>query len=67
MVLADDTIDGDVTGCDNMTCIIIDLQKSTRPDTKNHRTSSTGFDHTLSEDLPAQPGDVEPKCKKAKV
>ena len=69
MVLADDTVDGDGTGCDNMTCIIIDLQKSTRPDPKNHRTSSTGFDHTLSEDLPVSPSQdsSEPKAKKAKA
>lgn len=68
-VLAEDTVDGDGTGCDNMTCIIIDLQKSTRPDPKNHRTSSTGFDHTLCEDLSGSPAntDEEPKVKKAKV
>ena len=67
-VLADDTADGDGTGCDNMTCIIIDLQKSTRPDPKNHRTSSTGFDYTWSEDLPAATteGEEEPKAKKSK-
>jgi len=63
--LAEDTVDGDGTGCDNMTCIIIDLQKSTRPDPKNHRTSSTGFDHTISDDIPSQ-GAEEPPTKKPK-
>lgn len=67
-MLADDTVDGDGTGCDNMTCIIIDLQKSRRPDPKNHRTSSTGFDHIVLEDLPVSPhtDTDEPPQKKQK-
>lgn len=68
-VLASDTVEGDGTGCDNMTCIVVDFQKAKRPDPKTHRTSSTGFDHTLTDDLPASrsPTPDEPKAKKTKA
>jgi len=74
-VLADDAGEGDGTGCDNMTCIIIDLKKGSRAFAKNQRTSSTGFDHTISDidafpdaakrPLPNSP-DKESSTKKAK-
>lgn len=66
-VLADDTMEGDGTGCDNMTCIIIDLQKAKRPDIKNERTSSTGFDHTGDDDSPVLPNIEEPPNKLQKT
>lgn len=66
-VLAEDTMEGDGTGCDNMTCIIIDLQKSKRPDLKNERTSSTGFDHDFDEELDAPVSPHSPPAKVAKT
>lgn len=59
-------MEGDGTGCDNMTCVIIDLQKSSRPDPKNHRTNSTGFDQIVLGDLPVSPHTDEPPAKKSK-